>query len=59
MSLRSLRKQIEGSDYEDKCSQWANDMGWMSNREKRKDKSEEKKRIGANHDIIPLLSPRQ
>ena len=40
---------MEGSDYEDKCGQWADDMGRMSNRKKRKDKSKEKKRIGANH----------
>ena len=26
----------EGSDYEDKCGQQADDMGGMSNREKRK-----------------------
>ena len=42
MSQRSPRKQMEGSDYEDKCSQWADDVGGMSNREKRKDKSERK-----------------
>ena len=36
MSQRSLRKQMEGSDYEDKCSQQADDVGRMSNREKRK-----------------------
>ena len=39
---------MEGSNYEDKCSQWANDMGRMSNREKRKEKSK-RKRIGVNH----------
>ena len=33
---------MEGSDYEDKCSQQADDMGRMSNREKRKDKSKRK-----------------
>ena len=38
---------MEGSDYEDKCSQWADDVGRMSNREKRKDKSK-RKGIGAN-----------
>ena len=38
---------MKGSDYEDKWSQWANDMGRMSNHKKRKEKSE-KKRIGAN-----------
>ena len=36
MSHRSPKRQMEGSDYEDKCSQRANDMGGMSNREKRK-----------------------
>ena len=30
---------MEESDYEDKCSQWANDMGRMSNRKTRKDES--------------------
>ena len=51
MSHRSPKKRMEGSDYEDKWSQWADDMGRMSNREKRKDKSkrkEQKKRIGVN-----------
>ena len=36
MSHRSPKKQMEGSDYEDKCSQQADDVGGMSNREKRK-----------------------
>ena len=36
MSHRSLKKWMEGSDYEDKCSQWAGDMERMSNHEKRK-----------------------
>ena len=49
---------MEGSDYEDKCSQQADDVGGMSNREKRKDKSEEK-RIEVNRNITPLLSLRQ
>ena len=31
---------MEGSDYEDKCSQQADDMGGISNCEKGKDKSE-------------------
>ena len=35
---KQLRRQV---------SQWADDVEWMSNREKRKDKSK-KKRIGAN-----------
>ena len=48
MSQRSPRKQMEGSNYKDKWSQWADDMGWMSNCEKTKDKSE-KRRIGAKH----------
>ena len=43
MSHRSLRKQIEGSNYEGKCSQQADDMGRMSNRRKRKDTSEKRK----------------
>ena len=51
MGHRNLKKRMEGSDYEDKCSQQANDVERMSNREKRKDKS--KKRIGANHNISP------
>ena len=51
-------KRMEGSDYEDKCSQRADDVGGMSNRGKRKDKSEIK-RIGVNCNITPLLSPRQ
>ena len=58
MSHRSPKKQMEGSNYEDKCSQWADDVGGMSNRKKRKDKSKEK-RIGVNCNITPLLSPRQ
>ena len=36
MSHGSPKKQMEGSDYEDKCSQQAGDMERMSNREKRK-----------------------
>ena len=44
MSHRRLRRQMEGSDYEDKCSQRANDVEGMSNREKGKDKSKEKNR---------------
>ena len=36
MSQRSPMKRMEGSDYEDKWSQQADDVGWMSNREKRK-----------------------
>ena len=35
---------MEGSDYEDKCGQQANDVGEMSNCKKRKDKSKEKNR---------------
>ena len=46
MSHRSPRKQMEGSNYEDKCSQWANDMGRMSNRRRKKGKSEEEKNRG-------------
>ena len=37
---------MEEGDYKDKWSQWANDIGWMSNREKRKDKSEKEKNRG-------------
>ena len=33
---------MEGNDYEDKCSQQADDVGGMSNCKKRKDKSKEK-----------------
>ena len=36
MSQRSPKKRIEGSDYEDKWGQRADDVGWMSNRKKRK-----------------------
>ena len=42
---------MEGSDYEDKYSQQADDMGRMSNHKKRKDKSE-RKRIGVNHNSL-------
>ena len=48
---------MEGSDYKGKCSQRANDVRGMSNCEKRK--VQEKKRIGVNRNITPLLSPRQ
>ena len=37
---------MEESNYEDKCSQQANDMGGMSNCEKRKDKSKKTKNRG-------------
>ena len=43
MSHRSSWNQMEGNDYEDKCSQQADDVGQMSNHEKRKDKSEKRK----------------
>ena len=43
---------MEGCDYEDKWGQWANDMGWMSNCGKKKDKSDKRKRIGVNHNKI-------
>ena len=36
MSHRSPKKWMEGSDYEDKWSQRADDVRRMSNREKRK-----------------------
>ena len=36
MSQGSPVKQMEGGDYEDKCSQQADDMGGMSNHKKRK-----------------------
>ena len=36
MSHRSLRNWMKGSDYKDKCGQWANDVGRMSNHGKRK-----------------------
>ena len=39
-------KQMEGSDYEDMWSQWADDMGCVSNCEKRKDKSKKRKEQG-------------
>ena len=44
MSHRNLKKQMEGSNYEDKCGQRANDVEGMSNCRKRKDKSKEKNR---------------
>ena len=46
MSHRSLKKQMEGGNYEDKWSQWANDIGRMSNHEKRKDKFKKQKNRG-------------
>ena len=46
MSHRSPKKWMEGSDYEDKCSQWANDMERMSNHKKRKDMSERQENRG-------------
>ena len=49
---------MEGSDYEDKCSQRADDVKGMSNHGKRK-VSPRKKRIGVNRNITPLLSLRQ
>ena len=58
MSQRSLRNQIEESDYENKWSQWAKDVEWMSNHRKEKI-SPRKKRIEANHNITPLLCPGQ
>ena len=42
MSHRSLKKRMKGSDYEDKCSQQADDVGRMSNHKKRKISPEEK-----------------
>ena len=39
---------MERSNYKGKCSQWADDMGRMSNRRKRKDKSKTEK-IEVNH----------
>ena len=35
---------MKGSNYEDKCGQWADNVGGMSNCENRKDKSKEKNR---------------
>ena len=58
MSHRSLRNQMEGSNYKDKCGQWVDDVGRMSNHKKRNDTSERGKRIGVNCNITPLLSPR-
>ena len=37
---------MEGSDYEGKCSQQADDVGWMSNHKKGKDKSKKEKNRG-------------
>ena len=47
MSQRSPKKWMEGSDYEDKWSQRADDVGRMSNREERK-VSPRKETIGVN-----------
>ena len=44
MSHRSLRNQMKRSDYKDKYSQQAKDMGRMSNRKKGNDKSKEKRK---------------
>ena len=46
MNQRSLRKWMEGSNYEDKWSQWADDVERMSNHKKRKDKSKKQKNGG-------------
>ena len=46
---------MKGSNYKDKWSQQANDMRWMSNHEKRKNKSE-KKRIGVKHNTWSLYT---
>ena len=46
MSQGNLWSWMEGSNYKDKCSQQADDMGRMSNCEKRKDKSEKGKEQG-------------
>ena len=46
VSKNESEKSVESDgrkDYKGKCSQWANDMGRMSNRLKRKDKSEKRK----------------
>ena len=44
MSHRSPKKQMEGSNYKDKCSQQADDMGGMSNCGKEKTSLQEKNR---------------
>ena len=46
VSHRSPWNQMEGSDYEGKCSQWADDMGRESNYVKRNDKSVKGKEQG-------------
>ena len=46
MSQRSPKKQMEGSDYEDKWSQRADDVRGMSNREKREVSPKEEKNRG-------------
>ena len=48
MSHRSLRKWMEESDYEDKCSQRADDVGEMSNCEKRKVSPRKEKNRGGS-----------
>ena len=44
MSHRSLKKWMKGSNYEDKCSQRADDVERMSNRKKEKISPKEKNR---------------
>ena len=41
-------KWMKGSDYEGQVCQWVNDMGGMSNHEKRQNEFK-RKRIGVNH----------
>ena len=36
MSHESPKKRMEGSNYEDKCNQWADDVGRVSNHKKGK-----------------------
>ena len=49
-----LFRSMEGSDYEDKCSQRADDVGRMNNREKGKI-SPRKEKIGVNCNIVLIL----
>ena len=51
MSHRSPKKWMEGSNYEDKCGQRADDVEGMSNREEKR-KVSPRKEIGVNRNII-------
>ena len=52
MSQRSPKKQMEGSDYEDKCGQRADDVERMSNRGKRKVSPRREKNRGNRNTFV-------